>query len=262
MEYDTPWGLGNGEIISHNQWVSKTLARRTVDLTTVYDCMGSSLGKFPVPHGVLLAGYTTGQGGVPWTPAQFASHPSAIRIDQSPQNTPADELCDVLDVEQQAATIADTPGWVRAALRNWVTIARPGQRLPAVYCSHSTLTPVANALNAAGITSGVDIWLAEPMTAAMARTELQKAGGPFPVIGVQYLFMGDHDVSIFNTAWLNNVSRKTPVPHPGVGTQSGWAYCSKCTGLFFGPQEAQSHCPAGGHHDGSHSHSYNLPFIA
>ena len=233
-----------------------------MDLTTVYDCMGSNLGKFPVPHGVLLAGYTTGQGGVPWTPQQFAAHPGAIQIDQSPQNTPADELADVLDVEQQAATLADVPDWAHAAASNYATARRPGQRWPCIYMSQSTVTPVVNALIKAGITSGVYIWLAAPMTQAMATAELEKAGGPFPIRGIQYLFMGDHDVSLFDTAWLTTVSKKPVTPRPGVGTQSGWTYCSKCTGLFFGPQEAQSHCPAGGHHDGSHSHSYNLPFIA
>lgn len=194
--------------------VNSYVWRYRMNLTTVYDCMGSNLGKFPVPHGVLMAGYTTGQGGVPWTPAQFASHPDAIRIDQSPQNTPADELADVLDVEQQAATLADVPAWYEAALTNWQTARRPGQRKPTIYMSHSTITPVVNALIKAGITAGPYIWLAEPMTAAMARAELEKAGGPFPIIGVQYLFMGDHDVSIFSTEWLNNVSGKTPLPMP------------------------------------------------
>ena len=233
-----------------------------MDLTTVYDCMGSNLGKFPVPHGVLMAGYTTGNGGVPWTPAQFAAHPGAIRIDQSPLNTPADELADLLDVEQFAATIADIPAWVSAAQVNWRRAVRPGQRWPAVYLTKSAETPAANTMIAAHITSGVPLFLSEPMTASMATALLESTGGPFPYVGIQYMFLGDHDISLVSTAWLNNVSKKPVTPRPGVGTQSGWAYCSKCTGLFFGPQEAQSHCPAGGQHDGSHSHSYNLPFIA
>lgn len=206
--------LSRIDIPAWQQYINKKRADQRMNLTTVYDCMGSNLGKFPVPHGVLLAGYVTGNGGVPWTPQQFAAHPDAIRIDQSPQNTPADELCDVLDVEQQAATLADVPAWYEAALTNWQTARRPGQRKPAIYMSHSTITPVVNTLIKAGITAGPYIWLAEPMTAAMARAELQKAGGPFPIIGVQYLFMDDHDVSIFSTAYLNNVSGKTPLPMP------------------------------------------------
>lgn len=233
-----------------------------MNLTTVYDCMGSNLGKFPVPHGVLLAGYVTGNGGVPWTPQQFAAHPDAIRIDQSPQNTPADELADVLDVEQQAATLADIPAWVDAARINYATRRRPGQRMPCIYMNQSTVTPVANTLIRAGLTSGIYLWLAAPMTSTMATAELEAAGGSFPIVGIQYQFLGDHDVSLFNTEWLTNVSGK-PVPSlPKPGTQSGWAYCSKCTSLFFGPQEAQSHCSAGGHHDGSHSHDYTLPYLA
>jgi hypothetical protein len=201
---------------ARDQWATKIAAGRPMDLTTVYDCMGSNLGKFPVPHGVLMAGYTTGSGGVPWTPAQFTAHPGAIQIDQSPQNTPADELADVIDVEQFAATIADIPAWVRAARANWAALTRPGQRWPMIYCSGNTLTPVANALNAAGITTGVSLWLAKPMTIAAATDMLSKAGGPFPIDAIQHTFLGDHDVSLFNTAWLGNVSGKTPAPPPNT----------------------------------------------
>jgi hypothetical protein len=185
-----------------------------VDLITVYDCMGSNLGHFPVPLTVKMAGYRTGQGGVPWTPAQFAAHPDAIQIDQSPEDTVADELADILDVENQAATMADTPSWVRAAQASYRAAARPGQRLPAVYCNGSTITAVANTLVAAGLGSGVPIWLAAPMDPAAAARIVTSGSGPFPVIGVQFAFLNDHDVSVFNKEWFDNVSGKPPVTNP------------------------------------------------
>lgn len=46
----------------------------------------------------------------------------------------------------------------------------------------------------------------------------------------------------------------------GVKTvlQGSWEYCSKCKGLFYGPDAASSHCPDGGTHDGSGSYAYFL----
>lgn len=231
-----------------------------MDLTTVYDCTGANIGSFKVPPGVLLAGYITGSGEVPWTDAQFSRFPGAVRIDQSPQNTPADETADVIDMESEAATLNDLTEWVHAARTSYALATRPGQREPAVYCSRSNVTPVANVLIAGGITSGVYLWVAEEMKAKDAASELAQAGGPFPIIGIQYGFNANYDVSLFSTAWLNHVSGKPPASKPAPGTQTGWRYCSKCKGLFYGPQEQSSMCPRGGTHDGSHSHSYTLGF--
>lgn len=230
------------------------------DTTTVYDCMGSNLGKFDIPAGVLLAGYVTGSAGVPWSDDQLRSHPNAIRIDQSPADTPADELADVIDMEQNAATLADLGPWANAALMNYHHGARPGQRIPTVYCSRSNETPVVNALNAAGIFTGVCLWRAEEMTAKQAAGVLANAGGPFPIVGVQYQFNDTYDVSLFSTEWLDTVSVALPAAPPKPGTQTGWRFCSKCQGLFWGPGEARSMCPRGGQHDGSHSHEYTLGY--
>lgn len=233
-----------------------------MDLITVYDCMGSNLGKFPVPTSIKMAGYVTGLGGVPWTPDQLSRYPDAIRIDQSPQDTPADETADVLDVENQAATLADIPTWIHNAQASFHASWRPGQRLPVIYMNRSTTTPVVNTLIASGITGGVPLWLAAPMDAASAAALVTSASGPFPIIGVQYAFLPDHDVSVFNAAWFSNVSGKAPASPPKPGDQAGWLFCSKCKSLFFGPQQDASHCAAGGRHDGSQSHNYSLPFIA
>ena len=231
-----------------------------MNLTTVYDCTGANIGSFKVPPGVLLAGYVTGSGEVPWTDAQFSRFPGAIRIDQSPVNTPADETADVIDMENQAATLDDLVPWVHGARTSYQLATRPGQREPCIYMSRARETDVVNTLIAGGITSGVYLWRASEMKAKDAASELDQAGGPFPIVGVQYEFDTTHDVSLFSTAWLNHVSGKPPVPHPGPGTQTGWRYCIKCKGLFYGPEQQQSMCPRGGTHDGSHSHSYTLGF--
>ncbi len=42
------------------------------------------------------------------------------------------------------------------------------------------------------------------------------------------------------------------------GTQRDWRWCSKCQGLFLGPNEPQSACPRGGAHTGSESDNYSL----
>lgn len=46
-----------------------------------------------------------------------------------------------------------------------------------------------------------------------------------------------------------------PVPDPGDG-QLDWAWCSKCQGLFYRPQQSASWCPASGQHNGSASDDY------
>lgn len=245
----------------HEALLKRTEHER-MNLTTVYDCMGSSLAGLSVPPGVLLAGYITGSGDVPWTAEQFAQHPTAIRIDQAPTDTPADETADMIDVEPQAGTIADVPGWVNGAWESYRTGRRPGQRTPTIYVEESEETPVANELNAAGITSGVNLFLSMPMPEHAAIALLSSAGGPFPLVGVQYQFNTGYDVSLVSTGWLNNVSGAAPEPAPKPGTQEGWKFCSKCQGLFFGPGESRSVCPRGAQHDGSQSHTFSLPFIA
>lgn len=231
-----------------------------MSLITVYDAMGANVDKLILPPGVKMAGYLTGSGGVPWTPAQWAKYPDAIRIDQSPVNTAPNELADVLDVEQDAATLEDVPGWVLAAQRNYRNAVRPGQRSPVIYMSASNVTPVVNTLVAEMITSGVGLWIAGEMTFDQAAAMVTNASGPYPVKGVQYAFLGDHDVSVFNAEWFNTVSVKTPVKAPVSGVQGGWKWCYKCQGMFYGPHGNSGVCPRGGEHDGTGSYSYEIGF--
>ena len=156
------------------------------------DATGANAAALPAGIGI-TAGYVTGSGGVPWSAEQFSAHPDAIRIDQSPVNTPADETADILDYENGAATLADVAPWALAAKAAWASAARPGQRHPAVYASQSSLTAVCNALAAARVT-GVGLWVADwtgSRDAAVAM--LEASSGPYPVIGVQWANKGEYD---------------------------------------------------------------------
>ena len=179
------------------------------------DATGSNMSHLPAGFGV-IAGYCTGSGGVPWTAEQWAAHPDAIRIDQSPVDTPADETADVLDVENGAATYADCAPWALAAKASYAKATRPGQRHPAIYASQASLTPVCNALAAAGVT-WVGLVVAnwnDTKDAAVAT--LQASSGPYPIVGVQYADEGLYDLDVYLASWVNTRSAKAkpaaPVP--------------------------------------------------
>lgn len=231
-----------------------------MQLTTVIDCTGANLALVNPPPGAFMAGYATGIDGVPWTAEQFARHPGALRFDQWPAPTDAGHTADAIDVEKDAVPIAQVPNRVKAAQMAYKGGARPGQRWPAVYVEQSELTPVANQLVAQGLKDNVPLFLTEPMPEHAAIDILNNSGGPFPIIGVQYQFQTLFNVSLISTAWLNDVSVKQPASQPGPGTQTGWRFCSKCQGLFWGPGESVSVCPRGAQHDGSQSHEYTLGF--
>ena len=183
----------------------------TITAVTVCDAIHANAGHLPKGQ---AAGYSTGRGPVPWTPADWAAHPGAVRIDQDPGAT--DTTADVLDVESGAATIADCAPWAEAAAASYATGKRPGQRHPAIYMSLSSVTPVVNALIAGGIHEGVSLWIANwNLTEAEARALVQTAGGPWPVIGVQYRNAGLYDVSVFSGPWLDAVSGPVPPAVPG-----------------------------------------------
>lgn len=177
------------------------------------DATGSNFTALPEGLGV-VAGYVTGSGGVPWSAEQWAAHPNAIRIDQSPVNTSADETADVLDFEQGAATLADIAPWALAARAAYARVARPGQRHPAVYASASSLTAVCDTLAAVRVT-GVGLWVADwtgNRDAAVAM--LQASSGPYPVIGVQWTDAGEYDRDVFLESWLTARSAVKPPPPP------------------------------------------------
>lgn len=174
----------------------------------VFDATHDNIGS--LPPGVQVAGYTTGTGThIRWTAADFARHPGAVRIDQDP--LASDPTADVLDIEAGAATPASAPGWVSRALASLTSNARPGQRPPAVYMSQSRVTEVVNALTAGGIGSGVGLWIAHfGLTQAQATQMVLDAGGPFPVIGVQFRNTQAFDVSVFSSDWLAAGGQQPP----------------------------------------------------
>ena len=179
------------------------------------DATGSNFSALPSGLGV-VAGYLTGGAGIEWSAEQWSEHPDAIRIDQSPADTAADETADVLDFESGAATLADLAPWALAAKAAYARVARPGQREPAVYASQSNLTAVCNALAAAHVT-GVGLWVADwSDTPEAAAAMLQASSGPYPVIGVQYQDAGEYDLDVFLASWVNTRSAKAKAAAPAV----------------------------------------------
>jgi hypothetical protein len=179
------------------------------------DATGSNLAHLPAGFAI-VAGYVTGSDGIAWLAAQWSEHPDAIRIDQSPADTPADETADVLDVERGAATLADIAPWALAAKAAYARAARPGQRHPAVYASQDSLTPVCSALAAARVT-GVGLVVADwNDTKDAAIAALQASSGPYPVVGVQYADEGLYDLDVFLASWVNTRSAKATAAAPAV----------------------------------------------
>lgn len=77
----------------------------------------------------------------------------------------------------------------------------------------------------------------------------------------QYVSFANEDVSGAEATlpfWNVKGVPVTPVPVVQTAAQSGWRFCDKCQGLFYGQGEPLSHCPAGGTHDGSKSGNYVL----
>lgn len=174
----------------------------TIATVTVCDAIRANISHLPKGQ---AAGYSTGAGIVPWGAADWKAHPGAVRICQD--SVASDATADVLDVEAGAATIGVAARWAEAAAANVATGKRPGQRHPAIYMSLSSVTPVVNALIHGGIREGVGLWVANwNLTDAEAAVLVAHAGGPFPIIGVQYRNAGTYDVSVFSRPWLAAVS--------------------------------------------------------
>jgi len=210
---DTPT---SGNTVKNLSPVARTEVEHMTAIATRpgYDATGANLAHVP-SDGVLRALYVTGSGGVPASAAQLAANPHCLRIDQSPVNTAIDETADVLDYESGAAGAGQLAPWAKAALANYHSAKRPGQRLPAIYMSRSNVTAVVNALIAGGVKSGVGLWVADwNYNPSEAAAEVSAATGPFPVIGRQYSNKGGgglYDLDVFSTPWTDNMS-KSPVP--------------------------------------------------
>ena len=186
----------------------------TVTVATVpgFDATHANIAKLPRGQ---AAGYITGSASVQWTDQDWAAHPGAVRIDQSPVITAADVRCDMIDLEQGAVTLEELAQVVKDAQAAYLAGLRPGQRWPGVYCSRSMVTPVVNKLQAAGVMScplGVADWNGNEST---ARAEVEQAAGPYPIVWRQYLNQGSFDAGVFSELWLATVSAVRPPSPPG-----------------------------------------------
>jgi hypothetical protein len=184
----------------------------TIQTVQGYDATHENIGH--LPHGQ-AAGYITGSVSVQWTDQDWKNHPGAVRIDQSPVITAADVRCDMVDLEKGAVTLAELAEVVRDAQAAYAAGLRPGQRWPGVYCSRAMLTPACNALAAGGVLScplGVADW---NNNQAAARSEVEQANGPYPVVWRQYANDGTYDAGVFSVPWLSTVSAARPPAPPG-----------------------------------------------
>jgi hypothetical protein len=184
-------------------------------LTWGWDATHSNLSGVPAGQG---AGYTTGTPDIRWTPEDWDAHPGAVRIDQDAADS--DPSADVLDVETGAATPASVPGWTDRAYDDYESGARPGQRVPAVYCSLSVVQHVADALVANPSRFPPKLWVAHwgiTMDDAAALIGTQISG--LTVVGVQFANRGAFDSDVFDSAWLAAVSDgPTIAPTPPSST--------------------------------------------
>jgi hypothetical protein len=103
----------------------------------------TTAGDIPVHGTDLVAGYVNGK--FKWSADGFARFNGIpqIRIDASGTHP---EDADVLDVERHDATVETAVIWAKAR-----KAAFPGGYPPIIYCNRSTLTPLFNAMNAAGL---------------------------------------------------------------------------------------------------------------
>lgn len=231
-----------------------------------FDVTGSNLVHAPAPDsGLQAALYVTGSGGVAASAAQLAQYPKCLRIAQWPViSVDESAVPDYFDLENGAITTADLTTLVPNAIATFTKGSRPGQRWPAVYCGDNTSpTAVANTLNAAGLGgAGVGLvlvnWSLSQSEAEALLSYPATSSNPYPVVGVQFADTGPngepYDQDVYASGWVDKVS----VNPTTTTTQSGWKYCSKCQGLFWGPELGKSVCPAGGNHDDAQSSTYTL----
>lgn len=193
--------------------------------TFVDDVTRALIGS--APAGANLAGYTTGSSGINWFSADWAAHPTAIRIDQD--FAASDATADVLDVEGGAATPGECARWVKQAIANIAAGKRPGQRMPLIYASLSQISTITAAMKAGGVTGGVGLWIADWMNnQAAAEAMIGQTFGGFVCLGVQYRNAGAYDMDVFDSNWWSNrvVSQQPTFPlkqgmDDGPGATSG-----------------------------------------
>lgn len=204
----------------------------TVPVIDIYDTVGANV--IALPAGQQAAGYTTGSGAVPWTPAQFAAHTTphpAVRIDQDP--SARDYTADLLDVEANAATVAEIVRWITGARANFNAGLTSGQRWPGIYVGLSNLDAAIANLKAANITD-VPFGIPDLTNRADAVTKVSTASTGFYRVWQQYQFGPSYDSGIVSVPWLTKVSKvATPNPTPRfsiAGVPGEWEEAVVVTG--------------------------------
>ena len=185
----------------------------------------TTLADIPVHGTDIVATYRTGHIGVTTLAqvrARFPTQPIAwIDVDGS-----APDTCGILDVETGDATPAGAVIWAKQRHQ-----LHPGVYPPIIYCNRSTLTPVFNAMNAAGlhIGTGWRLWIA---TLDGTRTVPDMTG----VTAVQWAGEaqtgGHYDESIvYDPAWKTPVP---PLPLPPPPLEEGYLVTPGAAGGFAG----------------------------
>ena len=223
-----------------------------VHATTMLDDIGSSSRNIPVgtPY---VAGYVTGIGDVPWTPAEFARFAGSriVRINQGAGNAVGPHDYDVLDVEQYAVT----PGGAAQAHKARVDAGIPWTT---IYGTDSTIQQVVNDIRALGDNywiGHVNVWLANwnlnlGEATALLGTEIHGAS----CIGVQWaspssnpntqvpggygtLSQDNIDISVVDDTWIpsGGFAGNVPTPPPPT-TYTGILVTHDANGAFLARQ--------------------------
>ena len=190
----------------------------TIQIIDMYDATHENIAHLPA--GRQVAGYATGTGpNVRWTAADFAAHPGAVRIAQSPiLSVDESPRPDFIDFEAMAVTLAEIAPLIKAEQTAFRLAERPGQRWPGVYCSRVNVHKVANAL-VAGVVTTCPLGVADfNHDRTQAAAEVANASGPFPIVWRQYSDQGGggtFDLGVVSVPWLLTVSKVTPQIPPG-----------------------------------------------
>lgn len=162
----------------------------------------TSAGDIPLDGTQLVAGY--GNGSFAWDAAAWARFPHIPRA--SIDVNGSQWYRDVLDVEAGDATVATAVAWVKEKWQH--TIIYP----PVIYCSRDTLTPLFNAMNAAGfqVVHHFRLWVAtldgtKDLPDMTGVTAVQYAGSN--ETGAHY----DESI-VYDDAWQPGMPAPTPTP--------------------------------------------------
>lgn len=194
-----------------------------------------------LPAGNIVALYDTGSPDIAATPADIAAVPGRLAkvfIDQGFTGSP-NLKANVRDCENGAWTIPS------AVQKGGWNVARPTLYIGAPDTLHD-----AEVNGWKG-----DVWIVAP--SSVPPTAPPAAPPGMNIVAVQWGFGNpafDESV-VFDSTWPD------VAPPPHAIQQDRWRYCHKCQGLFYGPNQGQSHCPAGGQHDGAQSGNYVLTDI-